>query len=67
MGLFGGKSEEEQYEAILATKLRQHAQKDEKQRAGTDAILRRGDPFSWHGVIRALHDFALLDGEDKGY
>ena len=66
MGLFGGKSEEEQIEAILAAKYFKHAQQREHERAGTDAPQQQ-DPFSGKSVVRALRDFAFLDGEDKGY
>ena len=66
MGLLGGKSEEEQLEAILANQRIQRAKQSEE-KVSVNTTSWQGDPFSWHGVIRSLHDFAYLDGEDKGY
>lgn len=66
MGLLCGKSEEEQFEDILANKYK-CAKQNDKVQAVTDTDMRHIEPFTWRGVVRSLRDFAFLDVEDKGY
>ena len=67
MGLLGGKSVEEQFEDILATKYVKCAKQSAGEPIGAEAVMRHGDPFRFSGVIRSLRDLAFLDSEDKGY